>query len=651
MNGVNGALFELLWRGYRGALVLRARRLRRPRYLVAFLLSVAYFGFLVLPSFLRWSRRPGGIDGGAGANGALGSNGAGFAGAGDAALIVLFLASLGMAAAVTALWIFASSKPALQLGEADIDLLLPAPLSRRKVIELSLWRQQAGLLLGALVLTLFRGSGPPSVRLGRLFLSWSLLTLASLHSKGVSLWKARLKELPPAAARRRIAAAIAAAIAFWAAVGLSLRGVLTQALATLQTSPALPPAAAGGALRLDLLADLAHRLATAPPLLLSILLAPFRWLSTAILAGAVRSSAGLPGSRWQAAAAGLFLAALVAAHYEWVVRSRARFEEAALERARRQAARRGSRRALPAPAARARRQEPFRLAPVGMAEAAIYWKNLLLGSRTPLARRAAIALLPGLAAWVVLAASGAPVAAVTSVAGCGLALMAVLPILGGLGQRQDLRMDLLQFEVLRAWPVRGWRLVAAELLAPTTAILAWTVAAWGMVLGAALAAESHPGRADVLRGTLHADRWQHAAARGGGALGVVAALSAALLLTGAAISLLSIAVQNVAALALPGWVTLGPERRAGPAMTGQRMLMMIGQLLALAVALIPAVLLAGAAVAAGRWLGIAPAPWQAPLLALLGCLPVLAEVALLVRIGGAFWDRLDPSEEILSPPP
>jgi ABC-2 type transport system permease protein len=647
VNGVNGVLFELLWRGYRGALVQRARRLRRPRYLVAFLLSVAYFGFLVLPSFLRWSRRPGGFDG---ANGALGAHSAGFAGAGDAALIALFIASLAMAAAVTVLWIFASSKPALQLGEADIDLLLPAPLSRRKVIELSLWRQQAGLLLGALVLTLFRGSGPPSVRLGRLFISWSLLTLASLHSKGVSLWKARLKELPPAAARRRVAAAIAGGIAFWAAVAMSLRGVLTQALETLQTSPALP-AAAGGALRLDLLPDLAHRLATAPPLLLSILLAPFRWLSTAILAGAVRSSVGLPGSGWQAAAAGLFLAALVAAHYEWVVRSRARFEEAALERARRQAARRGSRRALPAPAARARRQEPFRLAPVGLAETAIYWKNLLLGSRTPLARRAAIALLPGLAAWVVLAASGAPVAAVTSVAGCGLALMAVLPILGGLGQRQDLRMDLLQFEVLRAWPVRGWRLVAAELLAPTTAILAWTVAAWGMVLGAALAAESHPGRADPLRGTLHADLWQHAAARGGGALGVVAALSAALLLAGAAISLLSIAVQNVAALVLPGWVTLGPERRAGPTMTGQRMLMMIGQLLALAVALIPAVLLAGAAVAAGRWLGIAPAPWQAPLLALLGCLPVVAEVGLLVRIGGAFWDRLDPSEEILSPPP
>jgi ABC-2 type transport system permease protein len=623
---VNGALFELLWRGFRGALVQRARRLRRPRYLVAFLLSGAYFGFLVLPSFLRWSQRP------------AGAAGARFDGAaGEATLIASFVASLGLALAVTAIWVFASAKPALQLGEADIDLLLPAPLTRRQVIELSLWRQQAGLLLGAFVLTLFRGSGPLSVRLGRLFLSWSLLTLASLHSKGVSLWKARLKELPPAVARRRIAYAVAAGIAFWAAVAASLRGALASAFAAKSWRP-------------ESLPDLAHRLAAAPPRTLAVLLAPFRWLSTAILAGAARSSVGLPGSGWQAAAAGLFLAALVVAHYEWVVRSRARFEEAALERARRQAARRVRRPSLPAPAARARRQEPFRLAPAGLAEVGIYWKNLLLGSRAPLARRAATALLPGLAAWAVLAAAGAPLAAVAPVAGCGLALMVLLPILGGLGQRQDLRMDLLQFEVLRAWPIRGWRLVAAELLAPTTAIVTWTVAAWGLVLGAVLAAGPRLGRDDLLHGTLQADRWRQAAGHGGSALGAAVALSASLLLGGAAISLLSIAVQNVAALALPGWVTLGPERRAGPGMSGQRMLMMIGQVLALAVALIPALLLAGAAAAAGGWLGIAPAPWQAPLLAGLGCLPLIAEVGLLVRIGGSFWDRLDPSEEILGPP-
>jgi ABC-2 type transport system permease protein len=627
---VNGALFELLWRGLRGALVQRARRLRQPRYLFALLLSAAYFGFLVLPSFLRWTRRPAG----------------GFEG--EAALIASFVASLGLAAAVTAMWIFASPKPALQLTEADVDLLLPAPLPRRKVIELALWRQQAGLLTGALVLTFFRGSGPPSVRLERLFLSWSLLTLASLHSKGVSLWKARLKELPPAAARFRATCAIAAGVAFWAAVAVSLRGVLAQAV---QAVRALSPAAAGAAPDPAALHDLAHHLATAPPLLLAVLLAPFRLLSGAIVAGAMRSSAGVAGSGRHLAAAGLFIAALVAAHYEWVVRSRARFEDAVVERARRQADRRVRRPSLPAPAARARRQEPFRLPPAGMAETAIYWKNLLLGSRTPLRRRAALALVPGLVAWAVLAAAGAPLTAVAPVAGGGLILMALLPVFGSLGQRQDLRMDLLQFEVLRAWPIRGWRLVAAELLAPATTILTWTVAAWGLVLGAALAAGPRLGRDDLLQGTLQADRWQQAAGRGGSALGTVAALATALLLGGAAVSLLLIAVQNLAALALPGWVTLGPERRAGPSMTGQRMLMMIGQLLALAVALIPAFLLGGAVVAAGWSLGMAPAPWQAPLLVLLGCLPLLGEVGLLVRIGGAFWDRLDPSEEILGPPP
>jgi hypothetical protein len=70
---------------------------------------------------------------------------------------------------------------------------------------------------------------------------------------------------------------------------------------------------------------------------------------------------------------------------------------------------------------------------------------------------------------------------------------------------------------------------------------------------------------------------------------------------------------------------------------------------ALAVGLIPGLLAAAAAVGAGAFLGVAPAPWQAPLLALFACLPVLAEVALLVRFGGALWDRLDPAEEILVP--
>jgi ABC-2 type transport system permease protein len=640
---VNGALFELLWRSFRGALVRRARRLRRPRYLIAFLVSAAYFGFLVLPSVFNWTRHTATAGGGGAAGEGIPA---------DAARLASLVAAAAMAFAVTMAWLLASSKPALSLGEADIELLLPAPLPRRKLIELALWRQQAGLLFGALVLTLFRGHGPPSVRLGRLYLAWSLLTLISLHAKGVSLWKARLREVPRAAAGRRVGLAIALAAGYWGALAMAVHEAWVHAVG------ASAGAATAGAATASDWRQILHRLASSPPPVLTVLLAPFHWLTAAFLPGAGVPAAALPGAGaagWPATA--LLLAILVAAHYEWVVRSRARFEDAVVERARRQLERRSRRSALPAPTAQMRRREPFPLAPTGPPELAIYWKNLLIHSRLPLARRAAGVALPGLAAWAAGAALGAPLPYVASAAGAGLMLMVLLPPFAGLVLRHDLRMDLPQFEVLRPWPVAGWRLVAAELLAPATTALAWTLTGCGVVLGAALAAGTRLTRSDVFHLAARPEHWQaaaggaaaHATPAGSGVLAAAAAICAALLIAGIPVTLLSAAVQNLAALVLPGWVALGPERRGASGLAGQRLLVLLGQLVALAVGLLPAGLAVAAALLAGRALGLPLAPWEAPLLALVGSLPVLAEVALLVRIGGAFWDRLDPSEEILNP--
>jgi ABC-2 type transport system permease protein len=659
---VNGALLEILWRGLRGGLVRRARRLRRPRYLVAFLASVAYFGFLVLPSFLNWARqarRPFG-PGAGGADGPAGLAAGAGAGAESAQLVVLAVALL-LAAGTTLLWALASSKPALRLSEADINLLLPAPLPRRKLIELALWKQQAGLLFGALVVTLLRGYGSPAARFGRLFTAWALLTLISLHGKGVSLWKARLRELAPAAAGRRIGIAVAAAVAYWTAIAWALRAALVGA-GTLASAPARAAPAAAGLADFD---GALHRLATSPPPLLTALLAPFRWLAAAVLrgpasAGGATASGGLPGGAHPGAglpgagasgagglAVALFLGALVVAHYEWVVRSRARFEDAVVERARRQVDQRFRRPALPPPAARARRREPFHLAPTGLPEAAIFWKNLLIPGRRPLARRALEVALAGVAAWAIGVALGAPLAYVAPVAGAGFMLLAMLPPFAGLSLRHDLRMDLLQLEVLRPWPVPGWRLVAAELLAPATTAVGWTLTGYAVLAGAVLA-----GGGELKTIGQAASLPAFAAARFGGGAGLpgaIVAFASALLIAGVPVTLLSGAVQNVGALMLPGWVTLGPERRRASGLAGQRLLVLLGHMLALLVGLLPAALLVGAALLVEGWLGIPLAPWQAPLLALLGALPLLAEVGLLVRAGGAFWDRLDPSQELLNP--
>ena len=99
--------------------------------------------------------------------------------------------------------------------------------------------------------------------------------------------------------------------------------------------------------------------------------------------------------------------AILAAHYVWVVRANVRYEEAALEGARRAAARLGRRRSgrlqgLPSEARRV--NVPFPLPSGGRPELAVFWKNLISRGRVRLSRAAAL--------WVgamlfVLAASGA----------------------------------------------------------------------------------------------------------------------------------------------------------------------------------------------------------------------------------------------------
>ena len=70
--------------------------------------------------------------------------------------------------------------------------------------------------------------------------------------------------------------------------------------------------------------------------------------------------------------------------------------------------------------------------------------------------------------------------------------------------------------------------------------------------------------------------------------------------------------------------------------------------LAIAMGLLPGSLL----VAASLWIqirfvGIPLTAWEFPVIGLIAALPLIAIVAALVILGGEFWDRLDPSKEIL----
>jgi ABC-2 type transport system permease protein len=621
---VNRALLLLLGLDLRGRFIRRLRLLRQPRYLIASLAGAAYFVSVLLPRLGDW--RGSGGHFGAGGPGGVAAHapgaGTGALAASGMAAILPFAAGLVLALGTTLVWLFSSSKPALRLGEAELHLLLPAPLPRRTILAYALLKQQVGILAGALLVVVIRGAGPSGQRLARLFGTWALLTLFDLHVKGVSLWKARLGELPPAKARREVAAAVALGALFWASIGWSLVRLVIGA---------------GGSWSEATIEQIARSAVAGLP---GALLAPFLWLSHPLV-GYFAPRAGDRAYGWSV----LFVLLVLAAHYEWVLRSRGRFEEAALAAAQRKARQRARRFGFRPPAARARQRQPFALPPAGRPETAIYWKNLMLRGRTPLRRTALRLAVICVAVGTVNAALGAPQAMASILAGIGLAAMLCIPPFAGLWLRNDLRADLRQLETLRSWPLDGSRLVAAELLAPATSALFLIGTGYGLLVAGVLPVWLLSGQAATP--PPHMPLQPLLGNAGGPGVEVALVVGASLLPLGLAIALLSIAIQNLATLILPGWMILGYEPRRGSVFTGLRMLVFLGHVVAMALGLLPPLLLLAAALLLQRLLGFDFRLSEAPPAALLAAAPLLLEVWLLARLGGARWHRLDPSREVL----
>ena len=604
---MNRALVDLILLSLRGRLLRRARLLRRPRYLIAFLAGAFYFVMVFGRNLFHWSHW----------GSAAAQRSAPPLGPYEAAVHLAF--GLGAALLVTCAWLLASSDPALRLTETEIDFLLPAPLPRRQIILYSLLRQQPGLLGSMVVIYLVRGSRMGGSVLLSLAGSWAFLTLADLHLKGISLWKARLKELPPLAAGLRRALAAAVGLGWWIGFFVSLR---------------LAWQAAGGteALRRDsgaFASALARGVESGAGRLGGVLLAPFLWAASPMTGRLNGGGAPLAGV--------LFVLALVALHGVWVVRSRVSFEEATLERARRESARKSvSRQELRA--RNARHREAFRLAPAGPPEAAIAWKNLMLRTRAPLGRTAALMAMIPLVLAGAAAFFGPPVTILLAM--FGIALLCGIPLFAGLILRNDLRTDLLHTDLLRTWPLRGSRLVLAELLAPAVSTLLVMLLGCGLVAAGVVGEALNAGEARILQ--------LPARLAGGHPLLALPLFLASLLAVGLAVALLSLAILNLAVLLVPSWIGLGLSIRRGTAVLGQRLLVGLGYLLAMVVALLPVLLLLGGVAALHVFQEIPLHLWEVPLLAVVATLVLGIEVAVLVHLADSVWERMDPSRELLT---
>jgi hypothetical protein len=262
---------------------------------------------------------------------------------------------------------------------------------------------------------------------------------------------------------------------------------------------------------------------------------------------------------------------LLALHYAWVVYTEVSFEEASIARAEKRAARRRASQqgdwrgnvAVAKPRAPA-----FELAGSGRPEFAFLWKNLLATSAFFRPRPVLVltAILVGATSWISRQPDLAAIGVVFSVVGLVILIMTVL--LGPQIARMDLRTDLVNADILKTYPLRGWQIVLGEMLTPV-AIL--TVVFWIALLTVYL---SLPGDSFA---RIPAD------------LRAMAAMGLAVLAP--PFIAIQVLMPNAATVLFPAWVQATRDQtERGIEVLGQRLIFVASQLLVTALVLLPALL-------------------------------------------------------------
>jgi hypothetical protein len=195
-------------------------------------------------------------------------------------------------------------------------------------------------------------------------------------------------------------------------------------------------------------------------------------------------------------------------------------------------------------------------------------------------------------------------------------LLAWSLLLGPQVLRQDFRQDLPLAEVLKVYPLRGWQLALGELLAPAVILTAiqWVLL---LVIVVALAPMKKAGLG-----------WP-------GNFGI--ALAAALLLP--LLDCLTLLIPNAAVLLFPAWFQAGKEGTQGIEAMGQRIILMLGQVLVFAVTLVPVAIVFGAVLFLLNLVlsfGLA-----IPLASVASAVVLGVEIAFGVRLLGWLFERFD----------
>jgi ABC-2 type transport system permease protein len=505
------------------------------------------------------------------------------------AVPIQIFGSVFLLAAAAVAWVLPGIGQPIAFTRAEVQFLFQAPVTRRDLLHYKLLRSQIGIVFSSVIFALFMR--PSSLEHGWMITVglWLLLAVVGLHFTGVALRRSSLAEHGASGIGRQ-----------WLplAVVVVAVGIIGEAL--VRNWAMLAEALGSGE---SFIAEV-QRVATSGAA--GAVLWPFRALVRLPLAST-------PAEFWQALPPVL---AMLALNYAWVIRSDAAFEEASAAQAEKRAVQKTSRK----PVARGSTSTPFRLSLDGPPETAILWKNLILLGRY-VSVRTLVRLLPILVV-LVLAARGegrSSSGLAIFIAAMCLPLGAMMLLMGPQMMRNDLRQDLEHLALLKTWPVRSAALIRGEVLAPT---IVMSIIVWLLILTGALLSNTATTGTGLAALVLD-NKWSFVAA--------AALVTPAILLS-------QTVLLNGLAVVLPAWSVTGASRARGIAAMGQRMLMLAGILLTLALSLVPGAVVAAVVAfaiyyATGAILIIVPA--------LLLALFVVAECWLVVEALGRALDRTD----------
>jgi ABC-2 type transport system permease protein len=586
----------LLRTSFRNRITRRLARLREPRYLVPFVVSLLWFGMVVFrPIFRRgghvrvvgWGMLPP-----------------------DVREALVFVGGIAIFLWVVLMWILPSKKAALAFSPAELHFLFPAPITRRELVQYKLMQAQVGILFGAFISAFFSGA-----RLlhpdgwARVLALWLFFAIGHLHGIASSFVRTDLIEAGWSAVKRRLVT-IAVAIVIVGAVVVSAREpliALGQAIAAW-----IGPHGEPSLEKFDLVS---RALAAAGNTgLASVILWPFLALPRLLLAST-------PAEFLRYGAIGLVIFLL---HYIWVLRADTSFEEASLELSQKVAARRAARLETGRRGGRLVKRAggfPWKLSPLGRPETALVWKNLVNLSRvTPLRALFALgAFMLAMITWIIQRAHESGSLWIGAMYLC-VAIAAFTSVLGPVFVRNDLREDLFRIDAIKTMPLAGHAIVWGEVLGPWAALasiqfLMLAISAFALLMSGA------PVVSGMSVGWLFA-----------------AGAAACLVLPG--LTLVAVALQNALVVVFPAWVALGTSRARGFEASGQRILTLFGTLFALGLVALPAAASGGVA----SWL-LSPHLGPACLIpgAVIAAAWMIAEVMFACRLLGGVFDRLDPS--------